>query len=42
MDIAARIGDYVVDVHESSAATPDAAAAKALLAQQVKALKTMA
>ena len=42
MDIAARVGDDVIDVHEYSAATPDPVAAKALLARQVKALKSMA
>jgi hypothetical protein len=40
VDVAARVGDDLVDVHEYSAATPDPAAAKALLAQQIKALKS--
>jgi hypothetical protein len=39
VDITARVGDYLIDVHEFSAATPDPAAAKALLLLQVKALK---
>jgi hypothetical protein len=38
-DITARVGDYVVDVNEFSAATPDPSAAKALLEKQVDALK---
>jgi hypothetical protein len=38
-DIGARIGDYLVDVQEFSAATPDPSAAKALLLEQVEALK---
>jgi hypothetical protein len=38
-DIAARVGDYLVDVNEFSAATPDPSAAKALLLEQVRALK---
>lgn len=37
--IAARVGDDLVEVFENSAATPDSAAAKALLLQQVNALK---
>jgi hypothetical protein len=41
VDITARVGDYLVDVHEFSAATPDPAAAKALLLEQVKALKSV-
>ena len=40
IDITARVGDYLVDVHEFSAATPDTAAAKALLLKQVEALKS--
>ena len=40
VDIAARVGDYLVDVHEYTAMTPDPAAAKALLLQQVKALES--
>ena len=39
VDIAARVGDDVIDVHEFSAATPDPVAAKALLAQQVRVLR---
>jgi hypothetical protein len=38
-DITAHIGDYLVDVHEFSPATPDTSAAKALLLEQVDALK---
>lgn len=41
VDITARVGDYLVDVHEFSAATPDPATAKALLLEQVKALKSV-
>lgn len=37
--IAARVGDDLIEVFENSAATPDSAVAKALLLQQVKALK---
>jgi hypothetical protein len=33
------IGDELIDVHELTAATPDPAAAKALLLEQVNALK---
>jgi len=33
-EIAARSGDYVIDVHEFAAATPEPAAAKALLLKQ--------
>lgn len=40
VDITARVGDYLVDVHEYTAPTPDPAAAKALLLEQVKALKS--
>ena len=40
VDITARVGDYLVDVHEYTAVTPDPAAAKALLLEQVKALKS--
>jgi hypothetical protein len=40
VDITAHVGDYLVDVHEYSAATPDIAAAKALLLKQVEALKS--
>ena len=39
VDITARVGDYLVDVHEYTAATPDPAAARALLREQVDALK---
>ena len=39
VDITARVGDYLIDVHEYTAATPNPAAAKALLLEQVKALK---
>ena len=42
VDVAARVGDYLVDVHEFSAASPDPAAARALLAHQVKSLKSKA
>ena len=42
VDITARAGDYLVDVHEYTAATPDPAAAKALLLQQVNALEPAA
>jgi hypothetical protein len=41
VDIAARVGNYLVDVHEFSISTPDPAAAKALLLEQVKALKSV-
>jgi hypothetical protein len=34
------VGDYLVDVHEYTAMTPDPGAAKALLLQQVQALKS--
>jgi hypothetical protein len=40
VDITARVGDYLVDVHEFSAASPDPGAAKALLLKQVEALKS--
>ena len=40
IDITAHVGDYLVDVHEFSAKTPDTSAAKALLLEQVKALKS--
>jgi hypothetical protein len=40
VDITARVGDYLVDVHEYTAMTPDPGAAKALLLQQVQALKS--
>jgi hypothetical protein len=40
VEIAARIGDTVVDVTEWTAATPDVAAAKALLLQQYENLTT--
>jgi hypothetical protein len=39
VDVAARVGDYLVDVHEFSAATADPAAAKAMLLAQLDALK---
>jgi hypothetical protein len=39
VDITAHVGDYLVAVQEFSAKTPDPAAAKALLLEQVKALK---
>lgn len=42
VDIVARAGDFLVDVHEYTAASPDPAAAKALLLQQVKALESAA
>jgi len=38
--IAALVGDYMIDVHEFSPGTPDTTAAKALLLQQVEALKS--
>lgn len=38
-EIAARSGDYVIDVHEFSAASPDPAAGKALLLKQYDSLK---
>lgn len=38
-EIAARSGDYVIDVHEFTAATPDPAAAKALLLKQYDSLR---
>jgi hypothetical protein len=38
-EIAAHTGDYVIDVHEYAAATPDPAAAKALLLKQYDSLK---
>ena len=38
-DVTAHVGDYLVDVHEFSAKTPDTSAAKALLLEQVEALK---
>lgn len=38
-EIAGHVGDYVIDVHEFSAASPDPAAAEALLAKQYQALK---
>jgi hypothetical protein len=41
VDITARVGDYLVDVREFSISTPDPAAAKALLLEQVKALKSV-
>jgi hypothetical protein len=40
IDITAHVGDYLVDVHEFSARTPDTSAAKALLLKQVEALKS--
>jgi hypothetical protein len=40
VDITAHVGDYLVAVQEFSAKTPDPAAAKALLLQQVEALKS--
>jgi hypothetical protein len=39
VDITAHVGDYLVAAQEFSAKTPDPAAAKALLLQQVEALK---
>ena len=39
VEITVRIGDELIDVHEFTAATPDPAAAKALLLEQVNALK---
>jgi hypothetical protein len=38
VDVTTRVGDDLVDVHEFSAASPDSAAAKALLLKQVEAL----
>jgi len=38
-EIAAHEGDYVIDVHEYAAASPDPAAAKALLLKQYDSLK---
>ena len=40
VDITGHVGDYLVAVQEFSAKTPDPAAAKALLLQQVEALKS--
>ena len=40
VDITARVGDYLVDVHQYTAATPDPSAARALLEKQVDALKS--
>jgi hypothetical protein len=40
VDITAQVGDYLIDVHEYSAASPDTTAAKALLLKQVEALKS--
>jgi hypothetical protein len=40
LDITARVGDYLIDVREYSAATPDPTAAKALLLKQVEALQS--
>lgn len=40
VEITARVGDYLVDVHEFAAAIPDPSAAKALFLAQVKALKS--
>ena len=40
VDITAHVGDYLVDVHEYSAGTPNITAAKALLLKQVQALKS--
>ena len=40
VDITAHVGDYLVAVQEFSAKAPDPAAAKALLLQQVEALKS--
>jgi hypothetical protein len=40
VDITAQVGDYLVDVHELTAMTPDPAAAKGLLLKQFKALKS--
>lgn len=39
VELAVRIGTEVIDVHQFNAATPDPAAAKALLLKQVKALR---
>lgn len=39
VEIAARVGNEVVDVHEFTSPKPDSAAAKALLLKQVKALQ---
>lgn len=38
-EIAARTGDYVIDVHEFAAVTPEPAAAKALLLRQFQRLQ---
>jgi hypothetical protein len=38
-EIAARTGDYVIDVHEFAAATPEPAAGEALLLRQFKSLQ---
>jgi hypothetical protein len=38
-EIAAVTGDYVIDVHEYAAATPEPAAAKALLLKQYDSIK---
>jgi len=42
VDVACRVGDDLVDVHEFSAAAPDPTAATALLLSQVEALKSAA
>lgn len=42
VDIAGRVGDYLVDVREFTIGFPNSAAAKALLLQQVKALENVA
>lgn len=39
-EIAARVGDYVIDVHEFAAATPEPSAAKALLLRQFNNLQS--
>jgi hypothetical protein len=39
VDVAARVGDYLIDVHENTAVTPDPAAARALILAQVRALQ---
>jgi hypothetical protein len=42
VDVTAHVGDYLVDVHEYTAMTPDPASAKALLLKQFKALESVA
>jgi hypothetical protein len=40
VDMTAHVGDYVIDVHEYTAGTPDPAAAKALLLKQYNSLNS--